>query len=35
MRFHTVGRIVMLALGILAAPLAAGAQPAGKALYQH
>ena len=30
MRLHTFGLIVMLALGILAAPLAAGAQPAGK-----
>ena len=30
MRLHTVGLIVMLALGILVAPLAAGAQPAGK-----
>src|SRR5262249_31893848 len=30
MRLHTVGLIVMLALGILAVPLTAGAQPAGK-----
>ena len=30
MRLHTVGLIVMLALSIRAAPLAAGALPAGK-----